>query len=122
MDVKPKVLNESRDVRLVQNLSIGEEDFNQFFRLRNQLVVAAENFGTEENLFSALMPTISNDMGEQLKPAEKLIDVVDRKHRRVCGFLPPYNVEKPMGLSAQVLIFGKKKEDEIAQQYFYVNC
>ena len=35
--------DEKKDFRLVQNLTMGEADFNQFMRLRNQTVNAAEN-------------------------------------------------------------------------------
>ena len=34
--------DDSKEFRPVQNLTIGEADFNQFLRLRNQLVNAAE--------------------------------------------------------------------------------
>ena len=49
----------------------GEADFNQFMRLRNQLVNAAENFAREENSTPVLIPTLSRDMDEQLKVAQK---------------------------------------------------
>ena len=40
-----------------QNLSIGEADFKQFIRRRNQLVVAADNFLREQNLPPVLQST-----------------------------------------------------------------
>ena len=51
LDVKLKVFrnDDKKEFRLVQNLTMGEADFNQFMRLRNQLVNAAENFAREEN-------------------------------------------------------------------------
>ena len=56
-DVELKVFkeNDNKDFRLVQYLTMGEADFNQFLRLRNQLVFAAENFGREENLSPVLI-------------------------------------------------------------------
>ena len=47
--VKLKAFKEddNKEFRLVQNLTMGEADFNQFMRLRNQLVNAAENFARE---------------------------------------------------------------------------
>ena len=42
--------DDNKEFRLVQNLTLGEADFNQFTRLRNQLVNAAENFAREEHL------------------------------------------------------------------------
>ena len=37
-----------------KNFSMGEVDFNQFIRQRNQLVVAADNFLREQNLSPVL--------------------------------------------------------------------
>ena len=57
---------------------MGETDFNQFMRLRNQLVNPAENFATEKNLTPLLIPTMSKDLDEQLNLAHKVVDLVDR--------------------------------------------
>ena len=64
LDVKLKIFKKdnNKELRLVQNLTIREADFNQFMRLRNQLVNAAENFAREENLTPVLIPTMSKDM------------------------------------------------------------
>ena len=40
-------------------------------RLKIQLVVAAENVAREENLFPVLTPTLSKDIDEQLKLAQR---------------------------------------------------
>ena len=79
MDIKLKVFkkDDNKEFRLVQNHTKGETDFNKFARLRNQLVIAAENFAREENLFPGLIPTMSRDMDEQLKLAHKVVDIVD---------------------------------------------
>ena len=95
---------------------MGEADFNQFMRLRIQLVNAAENFAREEILTPVLIPTMSRDMDEQLKLAHKVVDVVDRTNRKM-----RYNVDKPESSYAQVRLFARKKEDEKFQQVFYVN-
>ena len=75
MDVKLKVFrkDDKKEFRLVQNLTMGETDFNHFMRLRNQLVNAAENFAREEDLIPVLIPTMSKDMDEQLKLAHKVV-------------------------------------------------
>ena len=62
-----------------------DADFNQFMRLRNQLVNAAENFAREENLNPVLKLTMSKDMDEQLKLAHKVVDVVDRAKSDLCA-------------------------------------
>ena len=50
-DVKLKVFNkDDNKVFLVQNLTTGEADFNQFMRLWNLVVAAAENIAREKNL------------------------------------------------------------------------
>ena len=100
---------------------MGEADFNQFIRQRNQLVVAADNFLREQNLFPVLQSTLSKDMEEQLKLVHKVIDVVDRPNRRICVTLLIYKVDSPETSHAQVRLFGRKKEEEKFQQIVYVN-
>ena len=73
--------DDNKGFRLAQNLTLGEADFNQFMRLRNQLVNAAGNFAREENLSPVLIPTKFKDMGEQLKLAHKVVDVVDQTNK-----------------------------------------
>ena len=101
--VKPKEFkgDDNRDFGLVQNLTMGEGYFKRFIRLRNQMVNAAENLSREENLSPMLIPTMSKDMNEKLKLANKLIDVVDRTNRKVYVTLLWYNVEKPESSFAQ---------------------
>ena len=86
LDVKLKVFkkDDNKDFRLVQNLTMGEADFNHFMRLRNQLVNAAENSARDETLNLVLKPTMSKDMDEQLKLAQNVVDVVDRANRKIC--------------------------------------
>ena len=85
-DVKLKVFkkDDNEDFRLVQNLTMGEADFNQFIQFRNQLVNAAENFAREEILTPVLIPTMSKDMDEQLKLVHKVVDVADRANKKIC--------------------------------------
>ena len=86
LDVKLKVLrkDDKKEFRLVPNLTMGEANFNQFMRLRNQLFNAAENFAREENLTPVLIPKRSRDIDEQLQLAHKEVDVVDRTNRKIC--------------------------------------
>ena len=123
LDAKLKVFrkDEKKEFRLVQNLTMGETDFNQFMRLRNQLVNAAENFAREGDLTSVLIHTMSKDMCEHLKLAHKVVDVVDRANRKICVTLLRCNVDKPESSSAQVRVFARRKEDEKFQQVVYVN-
>ena len=83
------------DYQQVENLTMEKKDFSQIMRLRNQLVIAADNFGNEKKLSPMLIPPMSEDMDEQLKLVHKVIDVVDRANRKVCVTLLRYNVEKP---------------------------
>ena len=110
----------NRDFCLVQNLTKREREFNRFIRLENYLVIAAQNFGREENLSPALTLTMSKDMDEQLKLAHKVIDVVDQAKRRIRVTLLRYNVEKPTSSYFQIRIFLKKKKEEKFPQIVYV--
>ena len=72
---------DNKEFRLVQNLTMGRADFNQFMPLRNQLVNAAENFAKEENLSPEPMPTLQKDMDERFKLAHKMVDAVNWANR-----------------------------------------
>ena len=100
---------------------MGEADFNQFIRQRNQLVVAADIFLREQNLSPILQSTLSKDMEEQLKLVDKVIDIVDRPKRRICVTLLRYKADNPDTSYAQVRQFGRKKEEEKFQQIVNVN-
>ena len=100
---------------------MGEADFNQFIRQRNQLVVAADNFLSEENLSPVLQPALSKDMEEQLKLVHKVIDDVDHPNRRICVTLLRYKADSPETSYAQVRLFGRRKQEEKFQQIVYVN-
>ena len=91
---------------------MGEADFNQFVRQRNQLVLAADNFLREKNLSPVPQSTQSKDMEEQLKLVHKVNDVVDHPNRRICLTLLRYKVENPETSHAQVRLFARKKEEE----------
>ena len=121
LDVKLKVFrkDDNKNFTLVQNLTMREAEFNQFMRLKNQLVNAAEKFAREELML--LIPTMSKDMDGQLNLAHKLVDVVDRTNRKICVTLLRYNVDNPENSYAQVRLFARKKEDEKIQQLVYVN-
>ena len=87
---------------------MGEADFNQLIRQRNQLVVAADNFLREQNFSPVLQSTLSKDMEEQLKLAHKVIDVADCPNRRICVTLLRFKVDNPQTSYAQVRLFGRK--------------
>ena len=115
LDIKVKVFkreDKNAEFRLRQNLSMGEVDFNQYIRQRNQLVVPADNFLREQNLTPVLQSTLSKDMEEQLKLVHKLIEVVDCPNRRFCVTLLRYKVDNPETSYAQVRLFGRMKEEE----------
>ena len=123
MEVKLNLFKkgDKKEFRPVQNLTMGEADFKQFMRLRNQLVNAAENFAREENLTPVLLPTMSRDMDEQFKLALNVVDVVDGANRKICVTLLRYNVDKPESSYAQGQLFARKKEDDKFQLVVYVN-
>ena len=97
---------------------MGETEIGRFMRLRNQLVIGAENFGRDENLFPVLIPTISKDMEEQLELAHKVVDVVDGANREIWVTPLRYSADKPERFYAQVRFSARKKK---FQQNVYVN-
>ena len=124
LDIQLKVFrreDKNAEFRLRKNLSMGEADFNQSIRQRNQVVDAADIFPGEENLSPVLQSTLCKDMEEQLKLVHKVTDVVDRPNRRICVTLLRYKVGNPETSYAQVRLFGRKKEQEKFQQIVYVN-
>ena len=112
---------QNKQFRLVQNLTMGEADFNQFIRLRNQLVVAVRVFSKEENLPPVQVKLLSKDMEEQLKLLHKVVEVVDRPHRKICVTMLRYNVEKPQISYVEVRLFGRRKDEKKINQVVYVN-
>ena len=124
LDTKLKVFKrQSEDVefQLRQNFTMGEAAFNQFVRQSNQLVVAPDNFLSEQNFSPAFQSTLSKDMEEQLKLVHKVIDVVDGPNRRICVTLLRYKADNPESSYGQVRLFGRKKEEQNFQQIVYVN-
>ena len=100
---------------------MGEADFNQFIRLRNQLVVAVRDFSREENLPPLQVKLLAKDIKEQLKLTHKVVEVVDRPHRKICVTMLRYNVEKPEISYVQVRLFGRRRDEEKFNQVVYVN-
>ena len=122
LDVKLKLFKrgENKQFRLAGNLTMGEADFNQFIRLRNQLVVAVRDFSKKENLPPVQVKLLAKDIEERLKLTRKVV-VVDRPQRKICVTMLRYNVEKPETSYVQVRLFGRRKDEEKFNQIVYVN-
>ena len=123
LDVKLKKFkkDENKQFRLAQNLTLGEADFIQFIRLRNQLVVAVRHFSKEENLPHVQVKLLAKDMEEQLKLSPKVVGVVDRPHRMISVIMLRYNVEKPETSYIQVRLFGRRTDEKKFNQIVYVS-
>ena len=124
LDIKLKLFkreDKNAEFWLRQNFSMGEADFNQFIRQKDQLVVAADNFLREQNLSPVLRSTLSKDMEEELKVVHKVTDVLDCPNRRICVTLLRHKADNPETSYAKVRLFGRKKEEEEFQQTVYVN-
>ena len=121
--MKPKVFerDENKQFRLAQNLRMGEADFNQLIRLRNQLVVAVRDFSTEESLPLVQVKLLAKDMEEQLNLTHRIVEVAGRPHRKICVTMLRYNVEKPETSFFQMRLFGRRKDEEKFNQINYVN-
>ena len=96
---------------------MGEADFIQFIRLRNQLVVAVRDFIKEGNLPPVQVKLLAKDMEEQLKLTHK-VEVVDRPHRKIGVAMLRYNVEKPETSYVQVRLFGRRKDEKNSVKLF----
>ena len=120
LDVKLKVFtrDEDKQVRLAQNLTMREADFNQFIRLRNQLVIAVRDISKEESLPPVQVKLLAKDMQEQLKLTHKVVEVVHRPHRKICVTMLRYNVQKPETSYVQLRLFGRRKDEEKFNQIF----
>ena len=90
-------------------------------RLRNQVVIATEKLGKDENLSTAPIPTMSKGKDELHKLADKVIDVVDRANKKICLTLLRYSMDKPERSYAQVQLLARKLKDEKFQQIVYVS-
>ena len=60
-------------------------------------------------------------MEEKLKLTHKVVEVVDRPHRKICVTMLRYDVEKPETSYVQVRLFRRRKDEEKFNQIFYVN-
>ena len=99
---------------------MGQADFNQFIRLRNQLVVAIRDFSKEEILPPVQVKLLAKDMEEQLKLKHKVVEIVDRPHRKTSVTMLRYNVEKPETSYVEVRLFGRRKDEDIFNQIVHV--
>ena len=102
--------DDSKEFQLVQKLTLAEADFNQFMRLKNQLVIAAEDFGREENMSPVPIPTMSKDKDKQLKLADRVADVVGRANGKFCVTLLRYNVAESDLSYTQVRLIAREKQ------------
>ena len=121
LDVEVFKRDENKQFQLTQNLTMGEADFNQFIRLRRQLVIAVRDLSKEENLHPVQVKLLAKDMEEQLKLTHNVVEVVDRPHRKICVTMLRYNVEKPETSYVQVRLFGRRKDEEKFNQIVYLN-
>ena len=95
--------DDNRDFCLVQNITLGEADFNQLMRFKNQLVNAAEDLGRQENFSPVLTYSeVSKDIDEQFKLAHKVVDVLNRPYGKTFVTLLRYKVDKRESVYAQV--------------------
>ena len=89
VDVKLKVFKkgETKEFRVLQNLTKGEAYLEHFGQLKSQLVVIAKDFGTKRHLNPVLIPTVSKDLDEKLKLAKRLFKLwrdQTEKYVRLC--------------------------------------
>ena len=108
--MKPKVFkkDETKEVRLAQNLTMGEPEFNHSIRLRNQLVFAVRDFSKEEKRPTVQVKLLAKEIDVQLKLAHKVVEVVGRPQTKICVTLLRYNVKSQR---VHILKFGCLEEE-----------
>ena len=100
---------------------MSEGAFKQFRRLGNQLVVALDKFGREENLAPVLIPTLSKHMDEQDKLAHKAVEVSgSSKQKNLCDSAL-VKFRQARDFMAHVGFSARNKENEKFQQVVHVN-
>ena len=116
LDVILKVFkkDDNKEFPLVQNVTMGVTDRNQFMQLRIQTVIAAENYAKEENLSTVLIPTLLKDMNEQLKLAHKVVDVVDRANKNIRWTLLRYTVDQIKFFMRKSNFFKEERGREVS--------
>ena len=114
-DVKLKVFkrDENKQFRLAQNLTMGEADFNQFIRLRNELVVAVRDFSKEENLHAVQVQLLAKDVEEQLKLTHKVVEVVDRLQKDLRDYAALQCGEARDFICSSAIVWKKKGRRKI---------
>ena len=101
---------------LVQVFTIREADFNQFIRLRNQLVIVAKNLGREKKLSPLLIPTMPKDTNDQLKLDHKVVGwlSVSSKQNDWCDFSTGHCRKKKIERSRTISCKEKKRGREVS--------
>ena len=102
----------ANEFKRYQCVSLGQYDIKQFLRLRNQLIVAADNFTKEENLPYINVVGLSRDLGEQLKHVHKVIEIAEGVKRKKCVTLLRCKKDNPETSYAQIRLFPRRKEEE----------
>ena len=122
MEVELKLfkIDDNKEFRLLQNLTMAEAYLDQFMQLRNQLVIAAEHFAREDNLRPVVIQTLSEEVDEQLELDQKVVDVVHRANRKTCVTLLRYSVDQPESSYAQVHFYASKKVYDKFQEIVYL--
>ena len=64
---------------------------------------------------------LAKDMQEQLKLTHKVLEVVDRPHRKRSVTMLRHNVERLETSYVEVRLFGRRKDEEKFNQIVYVN-
>ena len=96
---------------------MGESDFNQFMRLKSQLVIAAGKNGGQQTFPTTQILTRSRDMNEQHKLTQRVVDVAIITNRMICMNMLRYNVDKPESSYSQVRMRHEVSEANMIRNY-----
>ena len=122
LDIQAKLFKKDSqgEFRMCQKIGMGERHFNDFMRMKNELVIAVAEFRKLQNLQPA-PENFTRDMEDQLKMMHQVYNVVDQPHRKIYVTMLRYKVDNPDSTYVQIRLFGKMQKDGNFVQLTYVN-
>ena len=112
---------DGKDFERHQKLAMGEMDFRQLIQNRNRLAIAAAEFAKAQNLTHIKPPLYSRDYETQQTLAHKVVEAVNRSHRKIIITMLRYNVDDPNTAYAQVRLFTRRTLEDTFTQTAFVN-
>ena len=111
--------NENEDFRIGRIVTMGVLVLNQFMRMKNLLVFAAEKFNGEQNLTPLPITRMSENMEKQLKLVHNVAEFKDRPNKRICVTMLRQNPEKPEKHMLESDILQERRRKRFFKKLFW---